>query len=139
MKVDSSGRIFAAVKTSKNGSLPLILLLVRQTNGAWSNTTFATATYNHTRPVVALDEGAGKVYIFAAAPCCSGGIIYYKVTSMNAPSFSDGLGLIAIKSSLDTTINNVSSTKQVVSSGGTGILVIAGDDGTRRYLHNFYP
>jgi hypothetical protein len=58
---------------------------------------------------------------------------------MNAPSFSDGLGLIAIKSSLDTTINNVSSTKQVVSSGGTGILVIAGDDGTRRYLHNFYP
>jgi hypothetical protein len=43
-----------------------------------------------------------------------------------------------IDSSLDTTINNVSSTKQIIS-GGMGVLIIAGDDNTTRYLHNWLP
>jgi hypothetical protein len=57
---------------------------------------------------------------------------------MSAPSFSPGAGTPVIDSSLDTTINNVSSTKQNVS-GGMGVLIIAGDDNTTRYLHNWLP
>jgi hypothetical protein len=138
LKADSSGRVYAATKTSLNGSDPLLLLLVRATNGTWSNTTFSTANFNQTRPVIVLNESAGLVYYFASGPCCSGGKIYYKQTSMSAPSFSPGAGTPVIDSSLDTTINNVSSTKQNVS-GGMGVLIIAGDDNTTRYLHNWLP
>ncbi|HEY7033649.1 MAG TPA: DNRLRE domain-containing protein, partial [Thermomicrobiales bacterium] len=136
LKADSTGRLYAAVKTSLNrAGEPLIHLLVRQPGGGWSSYTWGTAEYNHTRPVVLIDESAGKLYLFAAAPCCNGGRIYYKETSLGNIAFEPGLGKEFIASNNDPYINNPTSTKQTVSSA-TGLVVLAGDDTTGYYLHN---
>jgi hypothetical protein len=140
VKSDSSGRVYAAVKTSLNKKNdPLLVLLVRATNGQWSNYTFSTVAAQQTRPTVVVNEANGRLYYFASSdPNYIVGKIYYKSTSLSSISFAAGSGTLIIDSSLDTKINNVSSTKQVIT-GGMGILVIAGDDSTRRYLHNWLP
>jgi hypothetical protein len=51
-------------------------------------------------------------------------------------SFPSGPGTPFIQSTTDTKVNNPTSTKQSLDST-TGLLVLAGDDGTRTYLHNF--
>jgi hypothetical protein len=139
LKVDSAGQVYAATKTSLNaGSDPLIVLSVRSTGGTWSNYTVSTAAAAQTRPVVVINEAAGLVQVFAAAPQYTGGKIYMKQSSLASINFGSGAGTAVIDSSLDTTINNVSSTKQIIS-GGMGVLIIAGDDNTTRYLHNWLP
>src|SRR5919112_5861496 len=146
---DSSGRVFAAVKTSHNDvanpnpNAPLNLLLVRDRDGDWTNNVFGRVGDNHTRPIVMLDEEHRDLYMFATAPCCTGGAIYYKKTSLNNVSFSDGLGTPFIQSTTDTNINDATSTKQNVSSA-TGLLVMAssgtvvgtGGTGSGYYWHN---
>jgi hypothetical protein len=146
---DSSGRVFAAVKTSLNDvsnpnpNAPLNLLLVRDSAGNWTNHVFGRVGDSHTRPIVMLDEEHRDLYMFATAPCCTGGAIYYKKTSLNNISFSDGLGTPFIQSATDTNINDATSTKQNVSSA-TGLLVMAssgtvvgtGGTGSGYYWHN---
>src|SRR5829696_7464366 len=137
---DSSGRVFAAVKTSLNDvanpnpNAPQIFLLVRDTAGNWTNHVFGRVGDNHTRPIVMLDEEHRDLYMFATAPCCTGGAIYYKKTSLNNVSFSDGLGTPFIQSTTDTNINDATSIKQNVSSA-TGLLVMA-SSGSGYYWHN---
>src|SRR5829696_4718064 len=137
---DSSGRVIAAVKTSHNDvanpnpNAPLTLLLVRDTAGNWTNHVFGRVGDNHTRPIVMLDEEHRDLYMFATAPCCTGGAIYYKKTSLNNVSFSDGLGTPFIQSTTDTNINDATSIKQNVSSA-TGLLVMA-SSGSGYYWHN---
>ncbi len=115
---DSSGRVFAAVKTSLNDlpnpnpNAPLNLLLVRDRDGNWTNHVFGRVGDNHTRPIVMLDEEHRDLYMFATAPCCTGGAIYYKKTSLSNVSFSDGVGTPFIQSPTDTNINDATSTKQ---------------------------
>lgn len=136
LKAANDGRVFAVTKTSLNGPAdPLIILSVLELNGTWSRYTFATVAEQHTRPIVQLDEDNDRVYVFASAPCCSGGVIYYKSAPLSAISFAPGLGTPIIVSSLDPKVNNVSSTKQAVGNQ-SGLVIIAGDDSTRRYLHN---
>jgi hypothetical protein len=146
---DSSGRVFAAVKTSLNDlrnpnpNAPLIFLLVRDRDGNWTNHVFGRVGDNHTRPILMLDEEHRDLYMFATAPCCTGGAIYYKKTSINNVSFPDGLGTPFIQSATDTSINDATSTKQNVSSA-TGLLVMAssgtvvgtGGTGSGYYWHN---
>ena len=136
LKADSSGRVFAAVKTSFTSSTsPLIKLLVRSTTGTWSNHTVARVSNGHTRPIVLLDPGHSRLYIVATAPGV-GGSIYYKSSDINNIQFTTGLGIPFIKSATDTAINNPTSTKQNVSST-TGLLVLASDPNTDHYLHNY--
>jgi hypothetical protein len=145
---DSSGRVFAAVKTSLNDvpnpnpNAPLTLLLVRDRDGNWTNHVFGRVGDDHTRPILMLDEEHRDLYMFATAPCCTGGTIYYKKTALNNVSFSDGLGEPFIQSSTDLNINDATSTKQNVSSA-TGLVVmassgtvVAGTTGSRYYWHN---
>ena len=145
---DSSGRVFAAVKTSLNDvpnpnpNAPLNLLLVRDRDGNWTNHVFGRVGDDHTRPTLMLDEEHRDLYMFATAPCCAGGAIYYKKTSLNNVSFSTGLGEPFIQSSTDLNINDATSTKQNVSSA-TGLVVMAssgqiisGSTGSRYYWHN---
>lgn len=139
VKADSTGRVFVATKTSLNrAGDPLVHLLVRGTDGAWTSHTFGTVGDNHTRAIVQLDESAGVAYVFAAQPCCNGGAIVYKSASLATLDFPPGLGTPVIASDIDTTINNVTSTKQSVSAE-TGLVILAADDTTRTYLHNFLP
>lgn len=139
LAADSAGRVYVATKTSLNGSSdPLIMLLVREPNGTWRNSTFGRVAENHTRPIVLVDEGQGTIYVFASSPCCSGGTIYLKQTNLASLSFQPGLGIPFIASDGDPKINNVTSTKQNLGSAN-GLVVIAGDDSTRFYLHNAIP
>jgi Bacterial Ig-like domain len=136
---DSNGQAFAVVKTSLNapGSAPLIVLyhIDMGTLTAASHTVWTVAD-NVTRAITVLDKGARDVYVFGAAPCCSGGIVYMKRSAIANPTFAAGLGTPFIQSAQDPKINNPTSTKQSVD-GTTGLLVLAGDDSTRFYLHNF--
>jgi hypothetical protein len=141
LQTDSEGRVVASVKTSLNNSSdPLIVVLVRHPDGSWDrDNVYGRAGENHTRAIVLLDDTNDTVHVFAAAPCCSGGVVYHKKASFaalaNGNPFANGLGAAFIRSSLDTTINNPTSTKQTLDST-TGLVVLASDDTSRYYLHN---
>jgi hypothetical protein len=141
LKADSSGRVFAAVKTSLNESssadpeTPLNVLLVRDEDAKWTDYTFDTENDQHTRPMVLLDEEHRELYMFATAPCCSGGTIYYKRTSLDNISFPEGTGTPFIQSATSKNIDSATSTKQNLDST-TGLLVLASDTTSGYYLHN---
>jgi len=133
---DAAGRVFAAVKTSRTSAAdPLIVLLVLKPDGTWSNHTFSSVAERQTRPIVTIDQQNRKLYMFAAKPCCSGDVIYYKQASLDAISFASGSGVSFMDSPDDNCINNVSSTKQNLTSS-TDLVAIAGADCTRFYFHN---
>jgi hypothetical protein len=137
MSGDASGRVFAAVKTSKTtpATEPLIKLLVLNPDGTWTDHTIYTVFDNQTRPIVQIDEQNRKLYVFTSAPCCSGGNIYYKQTSLDAISFPPGPATTFMESAADPCINNASSTKQHQTSA-SNLVVIAGADCTTFYIHN---
>ena len=138
LEADSSGRVFAAVKTSVNdlggtaSSAPLTLLLVLGGAGSWQRHTFGTVGDDHTRPLVLLQPDARRLHMLAASPCCSGGAIYLKSTSLDKIAFAPGLGTPFLRSDTDANINNIASTKQTLTNA-TGLVAIAGDDRTKRY------
>ncbi|HEU0115860.1 MAG TPA: chitobiase/beta-hexosaminidase C-terminal domain-containing protein, partial [Thermomicrobiales bacterium] len=135
LKADASGRVYAAVKTSfTQPADPLINLLVRQADGTWDAYPVGTVADDQTRAIVLLDASDDAVFVFAAAPA-RGGAIYVKQSSLSAIAFAPGRGTPIIQSAADATINNVTSTKQTVDRR-SGLVVLAGDDGTHRYLHN---
>jgi Big-like domain-containing protein len=141
LQADASGQVFAAVKTSLNdvnpstSQQPLILLLILDGQGSWQRRTFSTVADNETRPIILLDPGHRDLYIFTAAPCCSGGVIYYKKTSIDNPNFDTGRGSVFIQSATSTHLNNPTSTKQPLDAA-TGLLVLVGDDHSHYYHHN---
>lgn len=142
LSADPAGRVFAAVKTSlndvnpSNSNQPLILLLVLDGNGTWKRTTVdRIVDGNQTRPIVLVSPDTRRVYVFAAGPCCSGGVVYTKSADLDNPSFPTGNGDPFIKLANDSTINNPSSTKQPVTAA-SGLLVIAADDHSHFYVHN---
>ena len=133
---DSIGRVFAAVKTSNTGANePLTMLLVLLADGRWVNHTVTSASENQTRPIVQIDQENRNVYVFAAAPCCSGGTIYYKEANLDAISFPGGPGTSFMQSASDNCISNVTSTKQNLT-GTTELVALAGADCTQFYFHN---
>lgn len=138
LQTDGEGRVYAVTKTSLNASsAPLMLVLILDSHGNWQRRTFGTVADNHTRPLLLIDNQNRKLYVFAASPCCSGGVIYYKQSPLDNVNFASGKGTPFIQSSTDTTINHISSTKQPLNST-TGLVAIAGDDHSRRYLHNAF-
>lgn len=138
LEADSSGRVFAAVKASMNdvggtaSSAPLTLLLVLGGAGSWQRHTFGTVGDDHTRPLVLLQPDARRLHMLAASPCCSGGAIYLKSTSLDKIAFAPGLGTPFLRSDTDANINHIASTKQTLTNA-TGLVAIAGDDRTKRY------
>jgi hypothetical protein len=64
------------------------------------------------------------------------GTIYRKDALLSDLVFPSGLGSSFIALSTDQGLNNATSTKQSVNSA-TGLLVMAGDDGTHRYGFNY--
>ncbi|HEX5465459.1 MAG TPA: hypothetical protein VFW92_02160, partial [Candidatus Limnocylindrales bacterium] len=143
LKADSAGRVYAAVKTSLNRSdEPLINLLVRSTAGSWASYLFGTGHDSQTRPIVELDEGAGVIHMFATCPQPpngsgqSGGDICEKTSPLTSIAFAAGSGTPVIQDPDSDDMNNVSSTKQNVSSA-SGLAFIATDDTTQRYWHGF--
>jgi hypothetical protein len=135
LKADSTGRVFAATKTSfTTAGSPLIFLSIRSAAGAWSNYPVGLHGDHHTRPIVLLAEDVNRVVVVASQPE-TGGAIYYKGSLMNNIAFPSGLGTLLISSSTDTNINNATSTKGDITQA-SGLVVLASDSDTRRYLHN---
>ena len=129
---DTSGRIFAAVKTSRTGSSdPSIVVLQRSSTGAWSNATAARVSDRLTRPQIALDSTNSRLYLLMSTE--SGGTVYYKSSSLSALSFPTGTGAAFIKWSA-ASINDASTTKQTVTAT-TGLVALASDDDAKRYYH----
>ncbi len=141
LEADAGGRVFAAVKTSlgdgpsPNPNDPLLLLLVRGTDGGWDRHVFGTVADDHTRPIVLIDQKNGGLYVFATAPT-GGGTIFYKKTSLSNPSFAPGRGTPFIRSAADPQVDNATSTKQNLN-GATDLLVLASDRSTDFYFHNY--
>lgn len=146
LQADSAGQVFAAVKTSLNdvnpstSTQPLILLLTLDNNGSWNRRTVARVVDNHTRPIVLLDNENRQIYVFMTYQygTQTSGAIYYKQASLDNSSmqFPDGLGTPFMVFASSTHINNSSSTKQTVNSS-TNLLVIAADDTSHLYFHNY--
>jgi uncharacterized repeat protein (TIGR02059 family) len=135
LKTDSSGRVYSVVKTSLDnaGSSPYIVLLARQTNGSWSNHTVSVSSQNQTRPILEIDETNSLLRVFATSDNV-GGTINQHTSAISPISFPGGAGTVVMKDASDMKINNVSSTKQNVTSA-TGLIVLGYNDTTNRYWH----
>jgi hypothetical protein len=139
MKADANGRIYAALKTSldtrpnPNPLAPQILLVVRNSDGVWQQHVVARLKDRHTRPIVLIDEERDEVYVVATAPA-TGGSIYYKRSSLADVSFETGVGTLLVSSAGNARINNATSAKDSLSFS-SGLVVLASDNTTGRYLH----
>ena len=130
--------VVAALKTSNdeaepvNGLAPLILLAVRREEG-WERHLVGRVQDRHTRPIVVVDPEARLFYVAATSPA-NGGEILYKRTAIDDIAFDTGRGEPLISSASDPRINNATSAKHGVSAE-TGLLVMASDNESGRYLH----
>src|SRR5439155_16142917 len=100
---DAAGQAFAAVKTSKNVlSDPLVELLVLDDAGGWHDYTVFTVANEPTRPQVVLDPVRRQLHVFASlGPCCNGGVIAEKTTSLDNIAFDPGRGTTVLSSAAD--------------------------------------
>ena len=141
LRRDPAGLVFAIVKTSRNDvpdSRPddaLLVLLVLTRDGLWEQHVVGTVGDEPTRPLLAIDTDHRQLHVVYSAPCCSGGTIYTKTTSLDQIDFPPGVGTPFIRSKSNR-LNNPASTKQNVTAQ-SGLLVIASDDRDDRYMHNF--
>lgn len=132
LKADSSGVVYAAVKTSSIHKAPLTLLLVRRPSGVWTSTLFGTADECHNRPVVVLDERHDLLHMFAAGPspetgaCTSaGGAIYEKTSPLDKIAFAPGEGQLVLDDPAAPFITNIATGKQPLpASAGTLLLAV---------------
>ncbi|MER7274505.1 hypothetical protein ABT369_08620 [Dactylosporangium sp. NPDC000244] len=150
LKADRSGRVYAAVKTSLDdvggsGSVPQIMLLVRDpSTGGWASYPVGRLSDCHTRPVVMLDSEHQVIYVFMTAPDSgcpfsgSDGTIFMKSSPMGSVSFPLGRGTPVIRDAVSPHLNNVTSSKQSVTSA-TGLVIMASNDTTQRYWHADIP
>lgn len=153
LQADSSGRVYAAVKTSLNDlswdpALPQLQLLVfKPGTGSFSTSTISTVGDCVSRPQIVLDTQNNLVHAFQTAPptsvsgCAFSGVagsIYEKTASMDNPVFGSGRGTPVIQSASSSNMNNVTTSKQSVNNS-TGIVVLASDDVAKRYWFSDRP
>ncbi len=153
LQADASGRVYAAVKTgfndtSSNTSLAqLILLVYKQSTGAFTVSTIARVSDCVSRPQVVLDTQNSLVRVFHTAPSTSvsgcafsgvSGSIYEKTASMDNPVFVNGRGTAILEDADSPFMNDVTTSKQSVNST-TGIAILAGNSATKRYWHSYRP
>ena len=141
LRRDPAGLVFAIIKTSRNDvpdaspDDPLIVLLVLTRDGVWEQHVVSTVGDETTRPLLLIDTDHRQLHVFYSAPCCSGGTIYTKTSSLDQIHFGPGVGTPFMRSKSNR-LNNVASTKQNVTAQ-SGLLLIASDDRGDRYMHNF--
>jgi PKD repeat protein len=148
VQADTSGRVFAVVKTSLDQAPTPVatdpqvrLLSFKPATGAWTSTTVSTVADCQTRPLLLLDEAHQAVHVFATAPSSGGcpysgvaGTIYDKTSPMDQPAFASGRGTPVIRDAASANMNDVTSSKQSVTAA-SGVVVLASNQATRRYWH----
>ena len=153
LQSDSSGRVFAAVKTGLNEAstnltlAQLVLLVFKPGTGAFTQSTIATVGDCVSRPQIVLDTENDTVHAFHTGPAtnvsgCSysgmPGAIYEKTASMDDPVFKAGRGTPIIQDGSSANMNDVTTSKQSVNSE-TGIVVLASNNVTKRYWFSYRP
>ena len=140
----AAGTLYAAIKTSRNQELIVLLVC---TNGLctsatdWASyTVYDSDTFIPTRPIVVVDTENSELYVFTTnqvAGLNTPYAIYYKKTSLTNIEFTPAdPGTPFIRSSVDISINNPTSTKQNLTSA-TGLLVLGSDQVADSYYHNY--
>ena len=139
LQSDSTGRVFAAIKTSLNDgstnqSLAQVKLVVfKPGTGTFSQSTIATIWDCVSRQQIILDTQNNTVQAVLTAPATgvrgcaySGtpGAIYEKTASMDNPVFPSGRGTPIIQDGASAKMNDVTTSKQSVNST-TGLVVLA--------------
>ncbi|MEO5885363.1 MAG: hypothetical protein ABIQ58_07620 [Candidatus Limnocylindrales bacterium] len=138
-ELDGTRVVAAAVKTSLDEAVnpnPLasqVMVMIRAADGRWSGVAAGRLENRHSRPILLIDEVRRVMYVAAQSPF-SGGAIYLKRASLDSPTFDTGVGDALVSSESDLQIANATSTKQSISPA-TGLVVMAADDGTDRFLH----
>lgn len=148
LQADSSGRVFAAVKTSLDSTYALtstqpqlILLVFKPGTGAFSSSTISRISDCQTRPQVVLDQTNNLVRVYSAGPSTSvtgcpyagaQGAIYMKTASLDNPVFATGRGTAVIEDGSSANVNNVTTSKQAVT-GDSGAVVLASNNTTKQY------
>jgi hypothetical protein len=141
---DPQGHLFAAVKTSFDGtpSAPGIMILSRDPGtGDWTSVPFGRVS---DCPILALDSQRQVLHVFATAPDSgcpfsgSAGSIFEKTSPMSNISFPLGRGTAVMRDPASPNINNATTTKQSVTDA-TGLIVLASDDVAKRYWHADVP
>jgi len=137
IKTSSDGIIYGITKASLSGdSNPGIYFIKRASNGVWSSYVAGLNVDEHTRPILVIDSENQKAYIFAKSLLNHNDVIVMKSTSLSTISFANGIGTAFIQSTTDKVINNPTSAKQSLN-GTTDLIVLASDETTRNYMHNF--
>jgi PKD repeat protein len=142
LKTDSSGTVYAVVKTSNvGGGQPQEELLVRSPGGAWDTNLVATVSNSPTRAILELDDAAHVLHVFMTGPhngsgdSLGGGDIYEKTASTSSILFPSGVGTPVIRDGDSSGMNDATSTKQNVNAT-TGIVVLAFNNSTKFYWHH---
>lgn len=134
LKTDGNGRVMAITKTSQtSGNATIVAVLVRGTNGSWTDYPAWRVSDVMTRPILLYDETHQELRVFASRE--SGGTIFTKRSPLSQVSFPVGVGDTFIRDATIDLLNNATSTKQNVSST-TGLVVLASQNSDKRYWHN---
>jgi hypothetical protein len=143
LQTDDAGNIFAVVKTSKAGQLIMVLGCKRNTNRCQTEAdwdaypVYDSSTYDPTRPILLIDEDNRHLYVFTRNQVDNANSgIFYKRADLDNINFPDGIGTAFIRNSMDTDVNDPTSTKQNLGAR-TGLVVLASDTRTKYYLHNY--
>ncbi|MGZ8527301.1 MAG: hypothetical protein ACXWWR_00770 [Candidatus Limnocylindrales bacterium] len=135
----ADGRLFAAVTTALDddpaspSTAPQVLLLARATAGTWSSVLVSQLRDQNAAPLVAVDDTSGIVYVMATTPK-RGGAINFKRSRVDGPSFATGAGSPLIADAGAPLTSRATSSKGGVNPE-TGLVVLAYDPATSRYLH----
>jgi hypothetical protein len=152
LQSDASGRVFAVLKSALDhvtGSKPsdpsVRLMVFKPGTGAWSMSTVGTIGDCNTRPQLVLDESNKQVHVVMTGKAGTGvcntgldGAIYLKSAPMDNPVFAAGQGRMIIRDAASEALNDATLTKQSVTAG-TGLVVLAGNNSTKRYWHADVP
>lgn len=151
LKTGPDGRAIAVVKTSRDNlpsgtpgkSTEPLIAVVRRTGapnavGTWTTSTVTNVATEGTRPMLVIDGVNSEANVFLTDPTLrSDGdqAIYRRTAPLSTLSFgTSSIGTAVIDSATEVEINDANSTKQA-SSAQSGMLVIAANIATRRYLH----
>ncbi len=134
----TGNRLLVAFETTPN-AVPKVnpldagaLVMVLDPDGTWSKVQLGRVQDHLTAPILAIDRQHGLVYAIAATTVT--GQITYKWSPAANIAFESGRGTELIATASDLAIRNPATTSQDIDSTA-GLVVLAADDGTGRYLH----
>lgn len=125
MAIARDGTLYCAVKTGYKSGFPTIALLVRRPSGVWDDLHEVSGSGN--RPIVILNEAAGRVKVVYAAKNAGG--IFYKESSTSNISFGSEIALISETCDYATSAkDNYSSDVVILASTNTMAYGVLGTD-----------